>query len=250
MSLWLAITSYSGWCLLQITCALFFMSKSVDHQEKALAEDILETHTPDGDTQPAVDETQPDATAQPIDEAEAKAAQAKVDKENAKVLLQAGQLAFERGNYRASVEYFEEALTLVSRGTVLGGEVQLWLANAYSAMGDMELAIATCQKLARHPDPETRKQGKRLAYILQAPKLQTKEEWLTKIPDLKNLDGQSDYDAGQSPFSKEPKRRRKPRPKAEPEPIDLSQVNTKDNQFVWFALIFSGLVLGGLWWLS
>lgn len=226
------------------------MSDSTKNQEKALPPNSLDENGPEPGPQPDVDKKLTKLADEPIEEAEAKATKAKVDKENANILLQAGQLAFERGNYRTSVEYLEEALTLIRRGTVLGGEVQLWLANAYSAVGEMELAIATCQKLVRHPDPETRKQGKRLTYILQAPKLKTKEEWLTKIPDLKALDGQSSYDAGQSPFSKEPKRRRKPRPKAEPEPIDLSQVNTQDNQFVWFALIFSGLVLGGLWWLS
>ena len=206
------------------------MSDSIEHPEKGLAEDL--------------------SLAAQGEPKNVKADKAKADKEKANIDFMAGQLAFERGNYRASVNYFEEALTLVSRGTVFEGEIQLWLANAYAAVGEMEVAIATCQKLARHPDPETRKQGKRLAYILQAPKLQAKEEWLTKIPDLKDLDGQSSYDVGQSPFSQEPKRRRRPRPKPESEPIDMTKVKTQDNQFMWFALILSLLVLGGLWWFS
>ncbi|MGA9380278.1 MAG: hypothetical protein WBV73_16055, partial [Phormidium sp.] len=34
-----------------------------------------------------------------------------------------------------------------------------------------------------------------------------------------------------------------------PEPVDLSQVNTKDNRFIWVALIAIVLILSGLvWW--
>jgi hypothetical protein len=36
----------------------------------------------------------------------------------------------------------------------------------------------------------------------------------------------------------------------EPEPIFPSQINARDNGFVWVALIGVELVLGGLWWLS
>ena len=34
------------------------------------------------------------------------------------------------------------------------------------------------------------------------------------------------------------------------EPIDLSQVNTQDNQFIWVALGVIFLIIGGLIWLS
>jgi hypothetical protein len=36
--------------------------------------------------------------------------------------------------------------------------------------------------------------------------------------------------------------------KLEPEAIDLTQVNTKDNQFVWVALIALLVTVGGLIW--
>jgi hypothetical protein len=40
-----------------------------------------------------------------------------------------------------------------------------------------------------------------------------------------------------------------PQPKQLPEPVDLTQVNTRDNRFIWVALITIGLTLGGLiWW--
>jgi TPR repeat protein len=46
-----------------------------------------------------------------------------------------GQEAFERGNYRESVEYFEQAVDLARAATPLGGEIQTWLVNAYNAVG-------------------------------------------------------------------------------------------------------------------
>jgi len=34
-----------------------------------------------------------------------------------------------------------------------------------------------------------------------------------------------------------------------PEPLDISQVNTRDNRFIWAALIAIALTLAGLiWW--
>ncbi|MEM8806704.1 MAG: tetratricopeptide repeat protein [Cyanobacteria bacterium P01_G01_bin.38] len=171
------------------------------------------------------------------------------EKEKAKAEYGAGQAAFERGRYREAVEHLERAVAFASRATPLGGEIQLWLVSAYAALGRQPEAISLCEKLVRHPDMETRKQGKRLVYILKAPKLKAKEEWVTKIPDLDNLES-GDYRLGQLRYDQKPKKPRQPKPKPEPEPIDLSQVNTQDNQFVWVALIGCTLMLGGLWWLS
>jgi tetratricopeptide (TPR) repeat protein len=172
------------------------------------------------------------------------------EKEQAQLEFQTGQLAFERGQYRAAIEALNQAVALANANTPLGGEIQLWLVNAYAAVGQQQDAIATCQKLARHPDLDIRKQSKRLVYILQAPKLKTKAEWLTQIPDLKDLDGRGDAFLGDSRFSQPSQKPRRPKPRPEPEPINLSQVETKDNQFVWIALIGSVLLLGGLWWFS
>jgi tetratricopeptide (TPR) repeat protein len=170
------------------------------------------------------------------------------EQEKANVAYRAGQLAFEHGRYRESIECFERAVAFASRGTPLGGEIQLWLINAYAAVDRRQEALALGEILARHPDLEVRKQSQRLIYILKAPKLQAKEECLTKIPDLANLDGGGDYSLSQSRYGQT--RTRSPSRRGEPEPVDLSQVNTQDNQFVWVALIGSVLLLGGLLWLS
>ena len=163
------------------------------------------------------------------------------------VEYQAGKVAFERGDYRQAIEALEKANALVSPGSRLGGEVQTWLVTAYEAGGKQTEAIDLCRKLSVHPDYLIRKQGKRLLYILEAPKLQSRPEWLTEIPDLAKLSDRNTSNAGGSSRQSSA---RSPQPSPILEPIDPTQVNTKDNQFVWLALGAAGLILGGLVWLS
>lgn len=165
----------------------------------------------------------------------------------AKAEYELGKEAFERGMYRESVQALEKANALLAPNTRFAGEVQIWLATAYEAAGQKEEAIALCQQASRHPDYETRKQGQRLLYILQAPQLTRRPEWLTQIPDLNELqEGESKLRAVGTPVKQRP---------AEPrfqvaEPIDPTQVNTKDNRFIWVALAATALLLGGLVWFS
>lgn len=168
-----------------------------------------------------------------------------------KTEYESGKNTFERGEYRKSVQHLERASALVEPGSRLGGEVQIWLVTAYEAAGQRSEAIALCRQVSRHPDLKTRQQGKRLLYILEAPRLQTRPEWLTEIPDLSKLSENESDNPGSSRFasSAPPKRPQKPRSTL-PEPVDLTQVNTKDNRFIWVALIATVLILGGLVWLS
>jgi tetratricopeptide (TPR) repeat protein len=156
---------------------------------------------------------------------------------------QAGQVAFESGRYAQAVQSLETATGLVDRNSRLGGEVQMWLVTAYEASGNTERAIELCRKLTRHPRQETRQQAKRLLFILEAPKLTIPPEWMVKIPDLAALDENQSISFQANPNADI--KYAKPKP-AIPEPVDLSQVNTKDNRFIWVALIAIGLILGGL----
>jgi hypothetical protein len=158
-----------------------------------------------------------------------------------------GQAAFERGLYRDSINGFETALTLISGSSALGGEIQLWLVTAYDAVGQGEAAIALCRKLSNHPSLETRQQSKRLLFILEAPKLQARPEWLTQIPDLDPPNAapgryRAVGQAGQSGKAKSNE------PKSitdEPfEPIDPKE----SRGFLGIALGLSGVILLGLWW--
>lgn len=159
---------------------------------------------------------------------------------------QAGKVAFERGEYRYAVEHLEKSCALVARNSRLGGEVQIWLVTAYEAAGQRTEAIALCEQLKHHPDSETSKQGRRLLYILQAPQLKRPTEWLTQIPDLATLpDNETQIRLGSVTVNNSPQRQQRP----EPELVDLSQVNTRDNRFIWLALIAIALTLAGLWWM-
>lgn len=166
--------------------------------------------------------------------------------------FQAGKTAFERGNYRASVQHLERANALVEPGSKLGGEVQIWLVTAYEAAGERSQALALCRKVSQHPDYTTRKQGKRLLYILEAPQLKMHPEWLTEIPDLSKIsDNGSEKGLGVSKFASTapPKRAEKPK-SIVPEPVDLSQVNTEDQGLVWAAVGVAIAILAGLVFLS
>ena len=164
-----------------------------------------------------------------------------------KTEYQAGKAAFERGQYRESVQHLEKAGALVVRNSRLGGEVQIWLVTAYEAAGQTTEAIALCQQIQRHPDSETSIQARRLLYILQAPQLKRPTEWLTQIPDLGVLPD-NDTQTRLGSKTKSPNNQGKQRP--QPEPVFVTQVNTRDNQFIWAALIALGLTLGGLFWVN
>ena len=162
---------------------------------------------------------------------------------------EAGKAAFERGLYRQSVQHLEKASALVNRTSPLGGEVQMWLVTAYEAADQRPEAIALCQQLTRHPDWQTRTQSKRLLYILEAPKLNTRPEWLTQIPDLVTLAESDPKDRRGSMGTALP---RSPSKAAEePEsPFNLGQASSRNANFFWFALGLMALILGSLWWFS
>ncbi|MCC5598948.1 tetratricopeptide repeat protein [Nostoc favosum] len=168
--------------------------------------------------------------------------------EIAKTRYQAGKAAFENGQYREAIENLEKASALLARNSRLGGEVEIYLVTAYEAVGRTDDAIALCERLKRHVHFEISKQARRMLYILKAPKLKRPSEWMTQIPDLGAL---SDNELKISVPAKSTKSsvQQKPKP-AEPEFVDLSQVNTRDNRFIWVALIAIGLTISYLVWLN
>jgi len=166
--------------------------------------------------------------------------------EIAKTRYQTGRVAFEGGQYRLSVENLEKASALLDRNSRIGGEVLLWLVTAYEAAGRTEDAIALCEQLKRHPHLETSKEAKRLHYILKAPRLERPKEWMTQIPDLGTI---PDNEGKIRLVANVTKSSGRQVPKV-PEFVDLSQVNTGDNRFIWLALIAIGLTLAGLVWYS
>ncbi|NEO31482.1 MAG: hypothetical protein F6K36_13815 [Symploca sp. SIO3C6] len=168
------------------------------------------------------------------------------NKEKFAIEYQAGRAAFERGEYRVAIQRLLAAIAMINRNSPIGGEAQIWLVTAYEAAGQKTEAVTLCEQLSKHPDFDTRKQGKRLLYILQAPQLTRPAEWMIKIPDLgkitdtepKNIRGSGNFTSTKSTS----------RPTPEPELIDPNLINTKDNQFIWLSLIALALTVGGLIW--
>lgn len=159
--------------------------------------------------------------------------------------FQAGKEALEQGQYRLSIQYLEAASQLIALSSRLGGELQICLVTAYQAAERSQDARSLCQQLTKHPHPEIRKQGKRILYILEAPRLQRPKEWMTEIPNLENFaESDAQYRRGSGSRSAQIE-------KSSPtEPIDLSQLKTQDNHFIWIALLVVLLGLGGFLWLQ
>jgi len=166
--------------------------------------------------------------------------------ELAKSRYQMGTIAFENGQYREAVENLEKASALLGKNTRFAGEVEIWLVNAYEAAGRSEESINLCQQLVSHPHYEIRQQAKRLVYILKAPKLNRPQEWMTEIPDF----GIVADNKSKIVIYSQPKKSQSQPKSVELEYIDLSTVNTKDNRFVWVALIAVCLTISYLVWLS
>lgn len=127
------------------------------------------------------------------------------------------------------------------------GEAQIWLITAYEAAGERNRALDLCRIVSKHPDWDTRKQAKRLLYILEAPKLRMHPEWLTEIPDLTEIGDNDDRNWGGSKFASTAP----PKPAEEkgyvlPEPADPSKVNVGDDRSLWLALGAAILVVLGL----
>jgi tetratricopeptide (TPR) repeat protein len=147
-------------------------------------------------------------------------------------LYQAGISAFERGQYRVSIEQLNAALDLISSGSREGGEIQIWLISAYQGLGEGEKASEICKQLITHPIYQIREQAKRLLYIIEAPRLKRPEEWMTKIPDLEKLpDSTPQFKKGSTRQKKEEL----------PPPMQLEQ--NKNNLFIWLAIFIILLMI-------
>ncbi len=148
-----------------------------------------------------------------------------------------GKRAFEGGQYRLAIAALEAATARVNPLSVLGGEIQMFLVSAYEGAGDRQLAQTLCRTLTKHPDLSTRDLAKRLLYILEAPVLKTRPEWIVQIPDLSTTEADGDRLRGGSGSTRRPP---EPEPWI-PEPEDPS--HPRDDFFTTAALV--GVVLLG-----
>ncbi len=155
-------------------------------------------------------------------------------------IFQAGILSFERGDYQSAIAQFQQALSGVNEKTQIGGEIQIWLANAYDAVGNSTEAIALCRKLITHSDRDVRKSANYVLGILSAPQLSELKDAVSKIPSLQNLE-ESDLPSN-APSSK-------PVVKSKPEQeVLLANTNNSESQqqSSWFIWVTSAIILAAL----
>lgn len=157
-------------------------------------------------------------------------------------MFQAGIFSFERGDYQGAIAQFQQALSGVNEKTQIGGEIQIWLANAYDAVGNSTEAIALCRRLKNHSDRDVRKSANYVLGILSAPQLNQLKDVVSKIPSLQSLDASDSPSA--LPSSKSTVNLK---PEQEPLPpgTDNSESQLQNSWFIWAtsAIILAALIL-------
>ncbi|EPS71842.1 hypothetical protein M569_02919 [Genlisea aurea] len=104
-------------------------------------------------------------------------------RKTAQLMYEVGQKAYEKGMYGRAIEFLEAAMTIVPGPTLLGGEIQIWLAMAYEANNRHADCISLYRDLeTKHPSVSIRRQAAELRYILQAPKIKITQEEMVTIP--------------------------------------------------------------------
>lgn len=145
-------------------------------------------------------------------------------------LYQEGVSNFESGNYRSAIAILERARALAVLETTLGGEILIWLANAYDAVGKTEEAIAICRNLKKHPINTVRKSARYMLGILTAPQLSKLEGVVSEVPILESPDR----------YQSKPVARTKSSSDKEKKPfreVSLEKPNTESsNNFLWVAI--------------
>ena len=152
-------------------------------------------------------------------------------------LYQEGVSNFEGGNYQQAIAMLERARALAVLETTLGGEILIWLANAYDAVGKTEEAIAICRSLKKHSVNSVRKSARYMLGILTAPQLSRLEGVVSEVPILESPDT----------YQSKPVARAKSSSDTEKKPfreVSLEKPNTEsNNNFLWFAIAISLLLL-------
>ncbi|MFZ4727716.1 MAG: hypothetical protein ACOYMQ_03540 [Pseudanabaena sp.] len=155
-------------------------------------------------------------------------------------LYQEGVSNFENGNYQQSIALLERARALAVVETTLGGEILIWLANAYDAVGKTEEAVAICRSLKKHPVNSVRKSARYMLGILTAPQLSKLEGVVSEVPILQSPDTYQSKPVARSKSSGDTERK----PFRE---VSLEKPNTNSsNNFLWVA-IASSLLLLAIW---
>lgn len=93
---------------------------------------------------------------------------------------------FNKGKYKPAVTKYQRAVSLVGEDSRLGGQYQLWHAQALDASGDKKEAAKLLKGLRVHADSDVRKVSSELLFIMTAPKLEFEPDSFFSIPSLED----------------------------------------------------------------
>lgn len=99
-------------------------------------------------------------------------------------------LLFNRGLYPEATLLYAEAVAVVGAESRLGGQYQLWQAQALDAAGRKSEASVILQNLDAHLDGEVRKIARELLFIMTAPRLQLDSDSFMQIPQIDDTSSQ------------------------------------------------------------
>ncbi len=164
-------------------------------------------------------------------------------------LFKRGKYLYERGMYKESTQALEQALVCEGALSPLGGEIQMWLALGYAAVGNEAKCIEVYKYLENnHPAPATRKQAASLRYIMEAPKIALRPEEKVSIPVMDDVDknlGRSGKDRPTRPRTNRQPRRKRELSLEEKFWEEYRPPNALKNKYVWAA---TGAVIVLAWW--
>lgn len=160
-------------------------------------------------------------------------------------LLNYGQQLYDLANYEMAIAQFEQAAQLTTPESRLGGEIQLWLANSYDVLGETTKAIALCQQLLNHSDPEICKQADFLVNIFSAPSLSPLTDVTSTLPNLSQINRQINRQIDRQTNSTLGANYKKTQTTQPLDPLPPS--GTKIQNFLYIMLILVCLGLVWLW---
>ncbi len=164
-------------------------------------------------------------------------------------LFKAGKTYYERGMYKESTQALERALVREGALSALGGEIQMWLALGYAALGQDGKCIDVYKFLeSAHPVPAIRKQAASLRYIMEAPKIPLRPEEKVSIPVMDDIDknlGRSGKDRPMRPRTSRQPRKARELTLEEKFWEEYRPPNALENKYVWAAAV---CVLLLSWW--
>lgn len=164
-------------------------------------------------------------------------------------LFKNGKLYYERGMYKEAVAALEQALVREGALSPLGGEIQMWLALGYSAVGNEAKCLEVYKYLENnHPVPAIRKQAASLRYIMEAPKIALRPEEKVSIPVMDDVDknlGRSGKDRPTRPRTNRQPRKKRELTLEEQFWEEYRPPNALKNKYVWAA---TGAVIVLAWW--